>query len=56
MMYGAGMTFWMGPNNSSGIHAEWMTFDSIGDLDDPESGHENDVDMISIGYVYRWGI
>ena len=55
MMYGAGFNFFIDPAGSSGIHAEWMRFDAVGDLNDPESTHENDIDMISIGYIYRWG-
>ena len=52
-MYGAGANFWLNSTQNSGIHIEWDRFDAVGNLDVLE--HEVDIDLFSVGWVYRFG-
>lgn len=55
---GTSATYSVGANflftRNFGWHLEWGRYESVGDLN--ESGHENDIDLVSTGIVYRFGL
>lgn len=55
LMYGVGCNFWLNSTQNSGIHIEWDQFSAIGDTAEESIGHEVDIDLFSVGWVYRFG-
>jgi len=53
LVFGAGFNAFVNKNRNIGLHIEWDQFTKVGDLN--ESGHENDIDLVSIGFLYRFG-
>ncbi len=53
LAYGLGFNVFLTPAQNSSITVSWQRFPDVGDLD--ETGHENDVDFFSAGFVLHFG-
>jgi OOP family OmpA-OmpF porin len=52
-LYGAGVGVKLGAANQWAMHLMWTRHSSVGDLD--KTGHENDIDLLSVGATYSFG-
>jgi len=53
LLYGAGVNFDIFQEAGFNIHLVWTQYKKVGDLD--ETGHQNDIDLISFGFTYLFG-
>lgn len=52
-LYGAGVGVELGASKRWAMHLMWTRHSSVGDLD--KTGHENDIDLLSVGASYSFG-
>jgi hypothetical protein len=52
MMYGAGATFRFGGKKAMGVQLDFTNFVDVG-TDDPLLGHKNDINMLTLNFIYQ---